>query len=86
MSWTVNGNNLSLDEARKAVSNAKVPDTIARYILDGLGGLEAKYGADIRVNVNGYGHLCDAAHKDTYDKTTATLTVGKADAREKTPE
>lgn len=82
MSWSINSNNFDgvpASEARQAIdADPNLPDCVKSYIVAGIDGLVnyLAQGPDILVKISGYGHLCMGP--DSYNVTTATISVGPA--------
>lgn len=76
MSWSLGYpeiKNATIEEATKALEANTAPQSIKDYVLAGIKGLQDRYGDDVHITVNGYGHLCEG--KGSYDVTTATVDV-----------
>lgn len=75
MSWSISPpiKAMPAAEAKHTIDAMYLPDCIKSYITAGIDGLIAHHGEDVTVTVDGHGHLCES--KESYDVTTATLTV-----------
>lgn len=75
MSWVIHGvDRKPVEDAKKIVSEHYCPDSIKRYILDGIDGLVQLYGPEVFIVVDAHGHLCTG--KD-HEVTSASISVRK---------
>lgn len=79
MSWSITPEvkNVKAADAMALIDGIHAPQSVKDYIDAGIDGLVACHGEDVLVTVTGYGHVCEGP--GSYDVTTATITVRRAD-------
>lgn len=77
MSWSLDIERASLDEAEAALARSEAPESIKAYVETGIARLRKICGDDVGVTVRGHGHVCEDPAASRI--TSATIDVRRAE-------
>lgn len=78
MSWSINAEGTKVEVMKATDDTYGVPKGIKEYVGAGIDALVKRYGEDVKISINGSGHLF-TGEEGNHDQTTAHLTVKKAE-------